>query len=73
MTVGGGSVGDGRGSFIGGAGSEVPVFSIAVRTPGLVCQGQSMKILRTSIMLLKLCSGVFKRHTVLNSSHSSPM
>lgn len=51
--VGNGSVDGGHGSFVGG-GYGVPAFSIPVKTPGLVCQGQSMKTLRISIALLKL-------------------
>ena len=65
VTVGGGSVCGGRGGFIGGANNRVPVFIISVRTPGLVYQGQSMKTPRRSIVLLKLCSGVFKINIVL--------
>lgn len=67
----GGSVGGGHGSFIGGAGDGVPAFSIPFRTPGLFCQGQSMTTPRTNIALLKLWSGVFKWHTVLNSNNNS--
>lgn len=69
----GGSVGGGHGSFIGGAGDGVPDFNIPVRTLGLFCQGQSMKTPRTNIVLLKLWSGIFQRHTVLNSNHNSPI
>lgn len=53
MTVDGGSVGGGHSVFVGVADDRVPVFSVSVRTPGLVSQGQSMGTQRTSIVLFE--------------------